>query len=136
MKMKRLILIPAILVVGALLVCGCWELLYSSNDDPKSIGYALWKAGAYKMNLDTATGIMIGDVRRDELIVGKTEPELEKRFGPMWEPNELAPEEYHRKCWHNSPWKDRKVRFIKHNSWWMVVFDGDKATDLVLLKGC
>ena len=134
--MKRRRLIPVIFAVVVLLLLGGWELLYPSDTDPKSIGYALWKAGLYKMNLDTATGIMIGDVRRDQLVVGKTVPELEKRFGTMWEPNQLAPEEYQRKCWQNSPWKDRKVRFIKHNSWWMVVFDGDKATELVLLKGC
>jgi hypothetical protein len=121
-------------VVGLFVVLAAgWQWTYRPGD-PKNIHYLLWKAGIWRLNLETATGTMVGDGDRDKLVVGKTRAQLEKRFGPL-----LAPEQasaYLSGCYENSGWKDKRVLFIAHNSWWMVVFDGDKATELILIKGC
>jgi hypothetical protein len=108
-------------------------LTYPSESDPKNIKYVLWKSGLYGMNLDKATGTMIGDGSSDELVVGKTRAQLRERFGYLSTPADVS--QYLRNCDQNSSWKGREVLFIRKSPW-MVVFDGDKATDLVLIKGC
>ena len=107
--------------------------MYPEDSDPKSIKYVLWKAGAYPMNLDSATGSMIGDAKRDKLVVGRTRRELEAKFGYLLPRADASP--YLRDCYENSSWKGRDVEFIR-TSRWMVVFEGGKATELVLIKGC
>ena len=85
------------------------------------------------MNLDIATGTMIADASRNKLVVGKTEAELRSKFGYLVTLSDAS--QYLRSCYQSSPWKDRKVLFIRRSPW-MVLFDGDKATQLVLIKGC
>ena len=130
--MRHRMLIPAIIVVVVLIFFGGWALTYPSSRDPKNIKYVLWKAGLYKVSLDQATTAMIGDRHRDELVVGKTKAQLRDKFGSLLSPADASP--YLRGCYQNSSWKDRDVLFIGRTSW-MVVFDGDKATNLVLVKG-
>jgi hypothetical protein len=76
---------------------------------------------------------MVGDRNRDKLVVGKTKTQLQDKFGSLLSPTDISP--YLRGCYQNSFWKDREVLFIGQSSW-MVVFDVDKATNLVLVKGC
>ncbi|MGC1383321.1 MAG: hypothetical protein WA823_06065 [Candidatus Acidiferrales bacterium] len=95
--------------------------------------YVFWKAGLYKMSLNEATSIMVGDRYRDGLVLGKTKAQLQERFGPLVPLANASP--YLRACYENSARKGKDVLFIAHSSW-MVVFDGDKAVDLVLVKGC
>jgi len=123
-----------IFLFASVFVCiGGWTLMYPSSSDPKNIKYVLWKAGFYKVNVDAATTAMIGDPSRDKIVLGKTKAQLRDRFGPLLSPAEASP--YLRGCYQNSPWKDRDVFFIGQSSW-MVVFDSNKATNLVLVKGC
>src|SRR5882762_12013537 len=130
--MKNRVRIAGIVTLTALVILlGGWEVTYPSPGDPKNIRYVLWKAGLYKMDLDLATGTMVGDPARDKLVIGKTEAALQSRFGYLLTPLDASP--YLKAC--SSPWKDRKVLFIR-NSPWMVVFNGDKVTELVLIKGC
>ena len=110
-----------------------WSLTYPSESDPKNIKYVLWKNGLYGMNLDSATGTMIGDSSREKLVVGKTRAQLRERFGYLSTPADASP--YLKGCYLDSAWKDKDVLFIRKSPW-MVVFDGDKATELVLIKGC
>lgn len=117
--------ILAILIVG-------WLIMYPSPD-PKSITYVLWKADLYALNRDEATGMMIADPNRDKLVVGKTKEQLQDKFGSLLSLANASP--YLRECYQNSSWKDRDVLFIGQSSW-MVIFEGDKATNLVLAKGC
>jgi hypothetical protein len=112
---------------------GGWALMYPSSGDPKNIKYVLWKSGYYEMNLDVATSAMVGDPDRDKLVVGKTNAQLRNKFGPLLSPAEASP--YLTGCYQNSSWKDRNVAFIRQSPW-MVVFDGAKVTNLVLIKGC
>jgi hypothetical protein len=95
--------------------------------------YVLWKRGLYSVNLDSATELMIGDSERDELVVGKTKTQLQKKFGYLVTVDKAN--SYLRACYQSSTWKNEDVLFIR-NSPWMVVFDGDRAARLVLIKGC
>ncbi len=109
-----------------------WTLTYPSGE-PKNIVYVLWKYGLYGMNPDLATDTMIGDSNSEKLIVGMTRAQLRKRFGFLLTPAEVSP--YLKACYLASAWNSKNVLFIRKSSW-MVVFDGDKATELVLIKGC
>jgi hypothetical protein len=110
-----------------------WASTYPSDSDPKNIKYLLWKNGLCGMNLDTATGTMISDASREKLVIGKTKVQLREKFGYLSTPADIS--QYLRGCYQASAWKDRDVVFIR-NSPWMVIFDGGKATELVLIKGC
>jgi hypothetical protein len=119
------------LVFSIAVVIG-WALTYPSETDPKNVKYVLWKSGLYGMNLDTATSTMIGDGSREKLVVGKTKFQLREKFGYLLKPGDVSP--YLRGCYQDSVWKDRDALFIRKSAW-MVIFDGDKATELVLIKG-
>jgi hypothetical protein len=110
-----------------------WALTYPSSSDPKSIQYVFWKHGLYKMNLDFATGTMIGDGNRDKLVIGKTKAQLRNKFGYLLPLADAS--EYLKSCYQSSGWKGEDVLFIRQSPW-MIVFDGDKAKQLVLVKGC
>jgi hypothetical protein len=122
-----------ILVVVLPIAVAAWLLTYSPATDPKGIRYVFWKIGICKMDLDLATGTMVGDASRDKIVVGKTKRQLRDRFGYLVGPADAST--YLRGCYQNSPWKDRDVLFIRKSPW-MVVFAGDMATNLVLVKGC
>jgi hypothetical protein len=90
------------------------------------MGYVFWKAGLYRLNPDEALGTMVGDL-------GKTKTQLRDKFGVLLTPEEASA--YLRGCYEASFWKGKDVRFVRE-SLWMVVFNQDKATELVLMKGC
>jgi hypothetical protein len=110
-----------------------WVLLYLSENDPKNIKYILRKINLFGMDVDAATGTMIGDPGREKLVFEKTRVQLQEKFGYLLTVKDASP--YWRSCYRNSAWKARNVLFIRMSPW-MVVFDGDKATELVLIKGC
>jgi hypothetical protein len=114
-------------------VIAIWVLTYPDDSDPKNIKYVCWKAGLYRMNLDTATGTMIGDGERDRLVVGKTRAQLRDRFGLLLTLDDAS--QYLKSCYQSSGWKEKDVLFIRQSPW-MVVFHGDRATGLVLMKNC
>ena len=109
-----------------------WVVTYPSPD-PKNIEYVCWKAGLCRMNLDLAADTMVGDAGSDKIVLGKTKEQLEKKFGYLLALDDASP--YLRSCYHNSYWHDRSVLFIRQSPW-MIVFDNDKAVNLVLIKGC
>lgn len=130
--MKRLILISSGIAVALVMFFGGWVLMYPSPD-PKNIKYVLWKADLYKLNVGEAAGTMVGDRNPDKLVVGKTKEQLRDKFGSLLPASSAS--SLLQDCYHNSDWKNRDVLFIGH-SWWMVVLNGDKATNLVLMKPC
>lgn len=85
------------------------------------------------MNADQSVGRMVGDPKREKRVFGKTKEPLQQRFGYWLTLAEASP------CWQGcyraSDGKGRGVLFIS-SSPWMVVFDGNRATDLVLIQGC
>jgi hypothetical protein len=92
---------------------GGWALTYPSPD-PKSIKYVLWKADLYRLNLDEATGTMVGDPHRDALVVGKSKAQLRSKFGSLLPPADASP--YLRGCYQNSSWNDREVTLHRAKS--------------------
>ena len=122
--------IAASAILVLILATGIWSLTYPGAD-PKSIKYVLWKVGLYKMEGDLAAAMMVGDLGRDKLVVGKTKKQLCDRFGDLLTLAEVS--QYYRDGY-NLYWEGRDVLFIR-NSPWMIVFDHDKATNLVLMKG-
>jgi hypothetical protein len=126
---KRLTIVALVLATLGLIEIG---LEYPSAD-PHGIRYKLWKMGFHTMDTDTATGAMIGDQNREVIIIGKTKKQLRKRFGYLVPAQNASP--YLRSCYLSSEWKAKDVAFIR-TSPWMVVFDSDRAKDLVLIKGC
>jgi hypothetical protein len=123
--------IVAVILLAVLLVVGTWVLLYPDGD-PKNIKYVLWKTALYKMDLDTAASTMIADAHRDDIVVGRTKAQLRNRFGHLLTLAEATP--YNRGCYQQY-WKGKDVLFIRQTQW-MVVFESDRASDLVLIKGC
>jgi hypothetical protein len=123
--------IAALFLTFIVAVFVVWILIYPSDSDPKNIKYVLWKNDLYQMNLDEAVGTMIGDVEREKLVVGKSKVQLQKKFGYLVSPSDSHP--YMRSCYLESPWKDRDVLLIRGGPW-MVLFSGEKATELRLCK--
>jgi hypothetical protein len=130
---KHLTRALALAVAIPILFVGGWVGTYPSDGDPKNIKYVLWKRGLYRTNLDVAADTMIGDASRDTLVIGKTKAQLRERFGYLQTAAEAS--QYLRGCYQDSAWKNRDVLFIR-NSPYMVIFDGDRAVELILIKGC
>ena len=85
------------------------------------------------MDLDTALGTMIGDRNREKLVIGKTKDQLRGKFGYLLPPSEAGP--YMQACYADSAWKQNATVLLLRRGPWMVKFEGDKATDLMLCKG-
>lgn len=122
--------LTVMVIAVIILAIGAWSFTYPAPD-PKSLKYVMWKAGLYKMDPDLAVSIMVGDARRDKLVVGKTKEQLRHKFGELLTISEVS--QYYRDGY-NLYWAGKDVLFIR-NSPWMIVFDHDRATDLVLMKG-
>lgn len=129
---KRSMRIAIIVLAAAAAFIGGWILMYPSPGDPKNIKYVLWKAGLYP-SYPVVTSAMVGDCGSDKLVVGKTKAQLQEKFGLLTSLADASP--YLVWVYQTSSWKGRDVLFIVGDSSWMVVFDGDKAVDLVLCKG-
>lgn len=110
-----------------------WALVYPQSSDPKNIEYMLWKNGLYRINLDAATDAIIGDPNVSKLVVGQTKDQLRRRFGYLQTPAESMG--YLKSCHQWPVAKDKDALFIRRSTW-MVVFDGETATQLILVKGC
>jgi hypothetical protein len=129
---KLLTTVVALVVALSFAFVAVWAFAYP-EPDPKNIKYVLWKHGLYRMDLDMASGTMIGDANREILVLGKSKVELREKFDYLSTLSEASP--YLRGCYENSDWKSTDVLFIRKSPW-MIVFTGDKATQLVLIKGC
>ena len=76
---------------------------------------------------------MIGDRNREKLVIGKTKDQLRARFGYLLLPSQAGP--YMQACYVESAWKENANVLLLRAGPWIVKFDGDKATDLMLCKG-
>lgn len=128
-SLSRVVILIAVSLVAAIVV---WTLTYPAENDAKNIKYVLWKHDLYPMNLDTASGTMIGDSNRDKLVVGQTKAQLQRKFGYLKSPSDANP--YMKGCYLESPWNGRDVLLIREGPW-MVLFSGEQATELRLCKG-
>jgi hypothetical protein len=120
--------------VGVLILSvGVWELLYH-NADKKDLRYIGWKYGIYPLDPDSALETMVGDVHREDLVLGKTEVELIKTFGYVT-PISQADDGYYGFCYRTSG-RPSQPALMLGNSNWMVLMKDGRAEGLVLLKGC
>lgn len=122
--------------VGLIIIAGLvWYAGYPDPDDPKNIGYVLWKVGPNPFeNLDDASNALVADVHRDNLVIGKTEEQLRMRFGFLLSADKASPKL--RRCLPTVEWASGKhVMFIR-NSYDLIVFDKGVATGVGFLKEC
>jgi hypothetical protein len=131
--MRTLVRIVLVISVLLILSLALWSLTYPSSGDPKNIKYVLWKAGLYSLDPDVALPTMAGDPGRDVLVLGRSKAQLRNEFDALISPSDASV--YLLSCYENSSWKEKDVMFLGPSSW-MVVFDHDKVTELVLIKGC
>src|SRR5471032_941822 len=98
--MKR----PLGILVLIVAVLGIWQAIYHDPYDPKNMHYVLWKHHLASMDLDRASAIVLYHDHQ-ELIVGKTRQQLERRFGYLKSPAEVRPylRDY---CWAARPGSD------------------------------
>ena len=134
-RMRSVLKLAIVSVLGAAALAAIvWQATHPDATDAKNFRYMLWKNGIHAMNLDVATGTMIADPERDRLVVGKTKAELRDKFGYLLPAADASP--YLRACYQNTWWPgQQEVMFIRKSEW-MVVFNGDRAEKLVLMKGC
>jgi len=85
------------------------------------------------MDVDTAMGTMIGDGGRKKLVIGKSKDQLRARFGYLSQPSDAS--SYMQSCYSSSSWRDYKSVLLLRRGPWMVKFEGEMATDLMLCKG-
>jgi hypothetical protein len=124
-----------VLIAVAVIVAALYVFLFHIDlppSDHNSIPYILWRHGYSTMNEKHAVEVMLEDQNRNDLVVGKTQSELAQRF-TLITPAQALP--YYRRCYEASAWKGHKALFIKSTPW-LIVFNDDKAVELLLVKGC
>ena len=121
----------AALIVVVLGLAG-WPFLIIGPGDPRDLRYQAWKLGVYPLRIDDALDIMIGDPRRDSVVIGKTKEQLASRFGIV---SSAPGNGYIKYCFDNSPYRGKSVLFIRKSNWMVLMKDGI-ADGLVLAKGC
>ena len=84
--MRRRIIIPSIIIAGVVIAAVGWEALYPDKYDPKNIHYLLWKWHLAPIDLDRAVSTMHHDRASEEMILGKSEAAVTKRFGYLLQP--------------------------------------------------
>jgi hypothetical protein len=137
MSIRRWKITPGklLIAIGALTVAflALWQAAYPSWADPKNPQYVAWKLGILPMNLDHVMETMVGDFRSTDLVIGKTQDELIKRFGYVTSLDEAS--RYYKFCYSTSDYKGKQVLFLRRSNWMVVMQDG-RAVGLVLMKGC
>jgi hypothetical protein len=127
--MKNILMI---LFITLFIVIGGWICLYPSANDPKNLGYLLWKLGICDISVENAVCAMIGDNSRETIIIGKTKTKIEKRFGRLMA-SEEAPIYFINYC--NSLKSPSNEVYLIRNSPWIILFKNGVAVDLILFKG-
>ena len=127
------LLAAAVLLLVPLQFAGLWTLAYPDRYDAKNITYVLWKAGLYDKDKEEIVGALHNDPERLAVVQGKSEAQLRAMFGVLLRPDQATPALD--ACYRDSSWSHMKARYLR-DSWFMVVFDHDKATDLILMKPC
>jgi hypothetical protein len=129
--MRKRIMIPGIIVAVLLLVVVGWEALYPDKYDPKNIHYVLWKWHLAPIDLDRAVSTMHHDRASEEMILGKSEAAVTKRFGYLLPPEAAPP------CFRTesegvaSP--GDKALFLRKSDY-LIIFHNGVAVRVVLLN--
>jgi hypothetical protein len=95
--------------------------------------YWAWKHGLVQINLDRALDEMVSDPGRDSIILGKTKPELDAKFGftiPLQQAST-----YVQYCFKNSQYSTSEAIILRQSNW-MVLIQDHKAAKLIRVSGC
>ena len=117
-------------------LCGIALVVALRRPDPEqatSVRYWAWKHGLVKMDLDRAVNEMVNDPGRDSIVVGKTEPELQAKFGFTLPVDQAS--SYVQYCYKNSPYTTSHVFMLRRSNWMVLMRDG-KAARLLRVSGC
>jgi hypothetical protein len=121
--------LPLLLALGL----AVWQVMYPGPYDDKSLRYRAWKIGIPLLTQDQGLETMVIDPHRNDLVIGKTEVQLAKRFGYVTPMDHAS--DYVQYCFKNSPYWGREA-IVLRNSAWMVLMKNSRAYDLVPAKGC
>jgi hypothetical protein len=127
--MKNILIILSIVLS---MIVGGWICAYPYANDPKSLGYLLWKLGLYNISIEDAVCAMIGDASREDIIIGKTKNEIEKRFGGLIASQTLPDYLFNQ---HNLLKLPSDEICLIRDSPWIILFRNGKAANLILVKG-
>lgn len=122
----------AIVILGLpifVLALEVWD--HWGASDPRNLQYILWKAGYYKMDRGRAFETFYIDPGAEKFIVGKTRAQIEAAFGPL--PEASPDEPYLKICFPGWPFAGKQV--LRMNPF-IIVFEGQRASELILVKGC
>lgn len=129
--MRKIIVTSSIVAVTLIVVSALWVGFYPDKYDPKNPQYVLWKWHLARIDLDRAVSTMQHDRGSEQMILGKSEKELTRRFGYLLPPEAAAP------CYRSdsegiAPPGD-KVFFLRKSDYLIVFHDG-VAVRVVLLN--
>ena len=124
----------AICALALCLFVGGWALTYPDYYDPKGMPYVMWKLGLTRIDPDRALSIMTHTNEPERLVLGKSEEELDRKFGYLTSVDNASP--YLRGCYLSSAWNGKPVKFLRSSEWMVIFGDNRRATNLILVKGC
>lgn len=121
-------------IVGLLLslIFGIWLALSPGRDNANGPRYVLWKAGVFPFDSSIVYPSMIGDTRREALVVGLDISELECRFGRLRTRAEATVD--YQKHYSDRLYLDKEIRWLD-DSPWLVILENGRAKELHLMKG-
>ena len=130
MKSWRTLLV--ILVLGPFIAVEVWLFLIPNKYDAKNARYLGWRYGLPTLSTEDALLTMAVDSHHDDLVIGKSRDELEKRFGFVTTLAET--DDYNRACYREYH-KGDQVLFLR-KSRWMIVMQDNRAKEMIYVKGC
>ncbi len=130
--MKRAAYSALVLIATLAAAAGAWYALHPKPQDPKNIGYVLWKHGLNPYeNTDDALDAMMHDGFAGRLVVGHSEDEVRAKFGYLLTPAQRG--------WVFQPCdnvaQSKKALFLR-DSLFLVTFSHGKADELILMRPC
>lgn len=131
MKVKVVCYIAVLALLFAVFV-GLWISIFAAPSDPHNLSYFLWKHGFLGLSHSKIYAGMVNDRRRETLVLGKSKEEINTRLGPLRNPLEASP--YLRSYYEHGPYKGQDAAYLD-DSILLIVFEGGRATDMVIVKG-
>jgi hypothetical protein len=129
---RRLILGLVITALLPTLILGLWFVVFPERGNANGPRYVLWKIGVFPFDSSVVYPSMVGDTRREALIIGLDIAELERRFGRLRTRAEATPD--YQKHYSDRVYLDQEIRWLD-DSPWLVILENGRAKELHLMKG-
>jgi hypothetical protein len=131
--MTHKLVIFVLVSLGLIALTGAVLGPLSDPVDRVNFRYIAWKHGLYRMPLDEALDGMVEDPNRDSLVIGKTEAELDAKFGFITSVSEAS--SYVNYCYFNSEYHNTDAVILRRSNW-MVLMHNGRAKQLLRVTGC